>query len=106
MTKGAERANSHIERVETVAEKMKLTGLNMFDLVDKRLINELKKRGIDVIPFMLVLDVKKESIVSITHNNPEEIDEKIIHVECKSSPEISGKHIDTIVKALKDLKGD
>ena len=93
------------EKLEETPERIKITGLSVSDLVNPKLLREFEKEGLNVIPFMLGIDINKENVLTVTHNSAEESNEKIVHVDCQSSDKKDVSHLNRVTKILKSMVG-
>jgi len=68
--------------------------------MNPKLLQQFKEEKLSVIPFILGLDIDNGNILLITHNEKKEVEDKIIHLECK----ISTKGISYLKKMSDILK--
>ena len=86
--------------LEREAEKFRIRGLKIEDLLNPQFVKSLRDNNIEFIPFLLSLDLTSEKeIVTINHENQKEVKENIIHIDSKT------QHVlEKFSKVLDDFK--
>ncbi|MBU0757274.1 MAG: hypothetical protein KKF44_04360 [Nanoarchaeota archaeon] len=75
--------------MEDSIEKIRVKGLTLVDLLDKKFLDLLKQSGLKVSPVNIAFfaDVPEPPIV-LSHENPKEKEEKLLHIESKDPKKI------------------
>lgn len=90
------------QEVKETTEKVMISGISIMDLLNPKLIEELEKEKISLTPFLIAIDIDK-NLLTISHSSPNELTNKMIHVECRDSSGAESPYIKKISDILKKL---
>ncbi len=86
--------------VKKEVEKFRVHGIILSDLLCEKFKKILKDNGMEAFPIFMFLDVKSENdIVTLSHQNPKEFEDKIVHIEARTT-----RTLDKFAKLLEDMK--
>ncbi len=90
------------DTIKETVQKIKLTGINIADLINATLLKKMNEKGLKVKPFLIAMEINGETIISIGHREPADMDNKIIYIESK--PSASKKsYVNEVTDALKTM---
>lgn len=86
---------------EVEREIIKFNGANIKSILDSKFLEEMKKSGMDLNPILLIMQIPSaNSIISLNHQNPKEIEENIVHIE-SGNPNLTNSFIKVLEKFQK-----
>lgn len=103
MVDGKESVTEKKDVVKATTEKIAITGLNVYNLLNPAFTKKMEDEKLTVIPFLIGLDVNGET-VTISHYNSAEKDKKIIHLECRNTPSKQLGKISKIIEGMVTIK--
>jgi|SRR3989344_8404061 len=97
------------KKFEQIADRVRLSGVTLNDLLNPQLLTNLKDQGLHIFPFLLVMDINNEAVISLGHHDPSEIESKILYLETphvheeKDYNEKAVKYIRAVSDALEKM---
>lgn len=85
---------------EVERELVKVDGVTIKNVLDKKFLDEMKAANMEVQPVLLIMHIPTaNSILTLSHQNPKEIEAGIVHIE-SGNPNITNSFI-TVLEKLK-----
>lgn len=97
-----DKKEDDVRKVHEIIEQVQLSGLTIRDLLNPKFVSLLDETKFKVKPFMIALDLSND-VVIINHNNEKEMENKMIHIESKSTEEKEESKVKIISDKLKLL---
>lgn len=89
-------------KVKESVDSISLTGLTINDLLNPDLLKNLKSEEFNITPFLIGIDVNRQTVITVGHNDFKEVERKILHIETRSQGK-NESHFNHIKEALKKM---